>query len=128
MPGGDGTGPLGKGSMTGRALGHCVGYSKPGFQGRIRFERGFGRRIWGRGRGFWNNPYPKASYNQYDQPKQIDNMYLSKNEEKEVLLDTIDGLEQRIEYLKKRMQELTDDKKEWNRSITWFNSLFLILN
>lgn len=31
MPGGDGTGPAGMGSMTGRAAGYCAGYAVPGY-------------------------------------------------------------------------------------------------
>lgn len=31
MPGGDGTGPVGRGPMTGRAAGYCAGYPAPGF-------------------------------------------------------------------------------------------------
>ena len=31
MPRGDGTGPLGQGSMTGRAGGYCAGFSTPGY-------------------------------------------------------------------------------------------------
>jgi hypothetical protein len=31
MPRGDGTGPWGQGSMTGRGLGYCSGYERPGF-------------------------------------------------------------------------------------------------
>ncbi len=47
MPGGDGTGPLGLGPMTGRAMGFCARYAvAPGFAnpgpGR-GFGRGFGR-------------------------------------------------------------------------------------
>ncbi len=62
MPGGDGTGPLGMGPMTGRAAGFCAGDGTPGFanpiagRGRGRSSgggRGFGRgRGYGRGRGF----------------------------------------------------------------------------
>jgi len=50
MPGGDGTGPLGMGPMTGRAAGYCAGYPVPGFMNPIP-GRGFWG--WGRGRGFW---------------------------------------------------------------------------
>ena len=39
MPGGDGTGPNGQGSMTGRGAGYCTGYERPGFA-----NPGFGRR------------------------------------------------------------------------------------
>ena len=60
MLGGDGTGPVGRGPMTGRGHGLCAGYSSPGYAnpsydrglGRGR-GRGFGRGFWGRGRGFW---------------------------------------------------------------------------
>lgn len=51
MPAGDGTGPDGKGSRTGRGLGYCAGYSAPGFTkspGR-GLNRGLGR-WFGRGR------------------------------------------------------------------------------
>ena len=46
MPGGDRTGPMGMGPMTGRAAGLCAGNSVPGFM-----SPGPGRGIWGRGRG-----------------------------------------------------------------------------
>ncbi|NLS94362.1 MAG: DUF5320 domain-containing protein [Planctomycetaceae bacterium] len=49
MPGGDGTGPLGMGSMTGRAAGYCAGYGVPGFANFYGYGRGLGG--WGRGRG-----------------------------------------------------------------------------
>lgn len=48
MPGGDGTGPMGMGSMTGRAAGFCAGYGVPGFANPVG---GRGREFWGRGRG-----------------------------------------------------------------------------
>jgi len=47
MPGGDGTGPAGMGSMTGRAAGYCAGYSVPGYMNPIA-----GRGYWGRGGGW----------------------------------------------------------------------------
>ncbi|RUM33674.1 MAG: hypothetical protein DSY33_03955 [Archaeoglobus sp.] len=60
MPGGDRTGPLGLGPRTGRGLGYCSGYNRPGFmtggfgrgRGRGRAGRGGGRGR-GRGRRFW---------------------------------------------------------------------------
>jgi len=48
MPGGDGTGPMGLGPMTGRAAGYCAGYSVPGYMNPVP-----GRGYWGRGRGAW---------------------------------------------------------------------------
>lgn len=55
MPGGDRTGPVGQGAMTGRSMGFCGGYDTPGFtkgfgQGAGR-GAGMGRRG-GFGRGF----------------------------------------------------------------------------
>ncbi len=50
MPGGDRTGPVGMGPMTGRAAGYCAGFAVPGFMNALG-RRGFGRRGGGRGRG-----------------------------------------------------------------------------
>jgi hypothetical protein len=43
MPGGDKTGPLGLGPMSGRAAGYCAGYEVPGFANPV-LGRGFGGR------------------------------------------------------------------------------------
>ena len=53
MPGGDRTGPMGMGPMTGRGAGYCAGYPTPGFINRWA-GRGFGGGGRGRGRG-WRN-------------------------------------------------------------------------
>lgn len=64
MPGGDRTGPMGAGPMTGRGAGFCAGSGIPGYP-----HRGFGRGVgggrgwgrgWGRGKGarfhaWWQN-------------------------------------------------------------------------
>ncbi len=54
MPGGDRTGPLGLGPRTGRGMGYCSGYNRPGFMNRWFGRFGFGRfgRGFSRGRGF----------------------------------------------------------------------------
>ncbi|MBN1908636.1 MAG: DUF5320 domain-containing protein [Pirellulales bacterium] len=49
MPGGDRTGPMGQGPMTGRGAGYCAGYPVPGTMNGP--GRGFGRGF-GRGGGF----------------------------------------------------------------------------
>lgn len=59
MPGGDGTGPMGYGPMSGRAAGYCAGFPVPGYtnSGRGGFVgRGGGFR--GRGRGWARMPMP----------------------------------------------------------------------
>lgn len=57
MPGGDRTGPMGAGPMTGRGMGYCGGYQRPGVYNPIAGGRGwfgFGRG----GGGFgWRNRY-----------------------------------------------------------------------
>jgi len=50
MPGGDGTGPMGMGAMTGRSAGFCAGYGVPGYANAAG-GRGGGFRGRGRGRG-----------------------------------------------------------------------------
>ena len=60
MPKGSGTGPMGRGSMTGRAAGYCAGFNTSGYMNNIG-GRGFGRGF-GRGSGFgwgsgWRNMF-----------------------------------------------------------------------
>ncbi|MFP4258585.1 MAG: DUF5320 domain-containing protein, partial [Desulfovermiculus sp.] len=51
MPGGDRTGPMGMGPMTGRGAGFCAGMNQPGaLTAGFGRGRGFGRGF-GRGRG-----------------------------------------------------------------------------
>ena len=76
MPFGDGTGPMGLGPMTGRGVGFCVGFGRPGFTSPMprysqpygyahlapvwpRWGRGFGR---GRGRGFGRGWWRMGAY------------------------------------------------------------------
>ena len=60
MPGGDGTGPVGMGPMSGRAAGFCAGYAVPGYMNPVggRGMGGFGRGRGGRGGGRgWRNRF-----------------------------------------------------------------------
>lgn len=55
MPGGDGTGPVGMGPMSGRAAGFCAGSGVPGYMSEFP-GRGFGGRgRGGRGRHGWRH-------------------------------------------------------------------------
>ncbi|MCK4597197.1 DUF5320 domain-containing protein [bacterium] len=59
MPGGDRTGPMGMGPMTGRGAGYCAGNNVPGYINPIP-GRGFrGRGGWGRG---WRFGYSAAGF------------------------------------------------------------------
>ncbi|MBN1852029.1 MAG: DUF5320 domain-containing protein [Pirellulales bacterium] len=60
MPGGDRTGPMGMGPMTGRGAGYCAGFAVPGFANNVFGGGSFGRGFFGRGRGGgrgWRNMY-----------------------------------------------------------------------
>ena len=115
MPGGDGTGPVGRGPMTGRAAGFCAGSQTPGFTnpggigygrglgfGRSR-GRGFRREYLGRSRGFWWRGY---SPEQYYPPAP------SRDEEKTYLENMVKELEEEIDVLRNRINELSKEKKE----------------
>jgi hypothetical protein len=108
MPGGDGTGPMGQGPMTGRAAGLCAGYPHPGYaapgfgrgygRGRIL---GFGRGFWRRGSRFWIRDYIGTPYNQ-----------LSTNDEKTYLEQMVNNLKDELKAVKDRLQEISKEKKE----------------
>jgi len=103
MPGGDRTGPLGLGPMTGRAAGYCAGYPVPGFMNSASGYFGYGRGIgWGRGRGrglmYRYFPYrpvmPYATVPPY-------NPYFYGADEQD-----IDLLKREAELLKKQLEEV----------------------
>ena len=121
MPRGDGTGPAGMGSMTGRAAGYCAGYSVPGFANPYggRYS-GAGRGAFGgRGRGYRNQYYStglpawggQVGYPTYGSP------YIpgvDPKEEVKMLKDQAGMLEKQLDDIQGRMDELKKgpDKKE----------------
>ena len=116
MPGGDRTGPVGRGPMTGRRAGFCAGYQVPGYENPSYgfgrgfgggLGRGFGRGYLGRGRSsLWEYPYPDSYYNPMQYPKTI-----SKEEEKTYLEETIKNLEGEIKSIRKRIGEISKEKE-----------------
>jgi hypothetical protein len=107
MPGGDGTGPAGMGSMTGRAMGSCAGNTVQGsaypagargYFGRGR-GRGFGRG-YGRGRaGFGVPPYVGAPF----APSMTAQQELDELKgQAEYLEESLGGIRKRIEELDKQ--------------------------
>ena len=120
MPGGDRTGPMGRGPMTGRGAGYCAGSSVPGYDnpstpgfvrgfgfGRGR-GRGFGRGYWGRSRGFWQRDYYPEPY--YPPAQYV--YHPSKEQEKAYLEEMVKSLEEEIKDIRNRIQELSKEKKE----------------
>ncbi|MFP4057785.1 MAG: DUF5320 domain-containing protein [Candidatus Brocadiia bacterium] len=114
MPGGDGTGPLGQGPMTGRAAGYCAGYPVPGYmnpipgRGAWGWGRGFGRG-WGRGRAWGAGPwayappaYPPPAYGPPAPPWP----QVSPEQEGEMLKRQAEALRAQLDAIQKRMDEL----------------------
>jgi hypothetical protein len=125
MPAGDGTGPAGLGSMTGRAAGYCAGYSVPGYANPIRGGGyyGYGRGRGGGGRGWRNQfyatglpywargarPYPAYGYG-YTAPE------LTREAEAKILKDQAEFMQKEISAIQDRIKELestaSDQKNE----------------
>lgn len=127
MPGFNATGPFGRGPRTGRGLGSCSsGYRQAGGYGW--FGRGVGRggipwgggrgRAWGggRGRGWrtyggWNPPY----FGTIDPPHRDwyhENVPYSAEEERNYLEDQLSMLQNEMDAIKSRMDELVSMDKE----------------
>ena len=107
MPGGDRTGPMGQGPMTGRGAGYCSGnptpgYSIPAFRPGIGRGRrvNYGRGFRGRGRGFW---FRANIDNQVYQP--------TIEEEKRYYEESIKNLEDEIKFLKDKLKNLSEEKQ-----------------
>jgi hypothetical protein len=120
VPRGDGTGPAGRGPMTGRGAGYCAGYGMPGYSNPVP---GFGFGLgWGgargRGRGWrhwyyrtglpgwarfgyapaWEAP-PAGVYGPYAAPP-------SKEQEVDVLKAQAEWLKQELDAISQRLEEL----------------------
>jgi hypothetical protein len=102
MPRGDGTGPAGQGSMTGRGMGYCAGFNTPGFM-NSGFGREFGRGF-GRGRGFgW-----RARVIQPMPIQQVQPAVITEKQEKQFLEQELNALKEGMKEIEKRLKELKD--------------------
>jgi len=133
MPGGDRTGPAGMGPMTGRAVGYCTGYSVPGYSG-FAFGSGFGAgRGGGRGRrnGFYATGLTGWQRSAYGDPRYGGTApygyqaYMgavpynapygataTKQQELDALKGQAEYLEDSLEGIKARMEELEKETKK----------------
>ena len=110
MPSGDRTGPGGLGSMTGRRLGYCAGFSAPGYFSRG--YRGIGRGAGGRGRRGMNPFYgqPIATPTVYNPISPIFPQTIDKEMELEILKKEKEYLETSVDNLTKRIEEIEKEK------------------
>lgn len=105
MPGGDGTGPIGMGPMTGGGRGFCAGANSP----RRFFGLGWGR---GRGAGFgrgWRNWFYATSLTREGR-FQIGSPVMSREAEINSLKDQAEWITRQLEDIRKRMSELESSK------------------
>ncbi|MDI6808076.1 MAG: DUF5320 domain-containing protein [Candidatus Eisenbacteria bacterium] len=121
MPGGDRTGPMGIGPMTGRSAGYCVGFGMPGYAnpmpgcgsgiafGRGRGSWGFG----GGGRGWRHWFYATGQpgwlrFGSYAMPHGYPMPYQQPDPEteKKVLKNQADALQSELDFIKKCLDEI----------------------
>ena len=115
MPGGDRTGPVGMGPMTGRAAGLCAGNSVPGYAnpvGRRGFfgfgrGRGFGMRGGGRGWRHWFYAtglpgWARTGYQAgFPAAPETESEQQTLKQQAQYLRDSLDAVNKRIEELEK---------------------------
>lgn len=115
MPRGDKTGPMGYGPMTGRGAGFCAGLSVPGFANSVTgpgFRRFYPRNFGGRGHRHWFHAtglfgWQRAGYGFPVYPGVETGMPVyAKADEINVLKGQATYLEQAMEAIKKRLDEL----------------------
>lgn len=104
MPFGDKTGPMGQGSMTGRGLGFCSGFSAPGYT-KPSFGRGRGFRNWYRATGLTG--WQRARMNHHSSSQQEKEMLTG---EKEAIQSQIKALEKQMKGLEERLGEIKKKK------------------
>jgi hypothetical protein len=99
MPGGDRTGPMGAGPRTGRGMGYCSGYDRPGFANQAPGLRGwfvFGRG--GAGRGWRHRFYATGIPGRVIPTPEQETADL--NAQADLLKVQLDAIQKRIEELK----------------------------
>ena len=128
MPRGDGTGPWGQGSRTGRGLGYCSGYSTPGYTKGpgMGLARGYGRGrgttvgrglAWRRGRGGggfggnWGMRAPLYEPGVFAQPiyepaLTPENQVMMLKQEKEYLESEVKNITSALEEISKKLNEI----------------------
>lgn len=99
MPGRNGTGPVGQGSMTGRGMGFCTG-ARPANYNRFGYGMGYGRGV-GRGLGL------RRGYGQYYN----DIEPVEYKSRKEYLVDQKEFLKQQLDIINSQLEDSVEDSK-----------------
>lgn len=125
MPRGNGTGRSGMGPMTGRGMGYCAGYDRPGYMNNGGIGAGFGRglgggfglgggRGFGRGLGFglgrafgYRGAYgPYDTYGAYGAPSPAAVGAAGSDLRKQAMQRQADSLEQELQALRSQLRDL----------------------
>ena len=123
MPGGDRTGPMGMGAMTGRGTGFCAGFGMPGYVNQAP-GRGFGMGF-GRDRGFggvgrgWRHMFYATGlpgwmrFGGYATPYGYPTPYKEPDPdmEKQALKNQAAALQSEMDFIKKRLGEIETGTK-----------------
>ncbi len=118
MPWGDRTGPNGAGPMTGRGLGYCAGYGRPGYMNQ-GFAGGWYGRGYGRGAGYggggwrWRNQYyatgqpgwARYGYGYSPVPPRP-----TAEQEREALSQAAEDLRAELKEIEKRLEQLQKEE------------------
>mgnify|MGYP002339301101 CR=1 FL=1 len=110
MPGGDRTGPMGMGPMSGRGAGFCAGFNQPGAmtpgfgcRGGFGRGRGFGRGFGpGPGMGRFRGMMPEPYYGYGPGPTSV----MSPDQERNMLQQEAKSLREALSALENRIAEL----------------------
>jgi hypothetical protein len=103
MPGGDGTGPMGMGPMTGRAAGYCAGYPTAGYT-NPSLGRGWGFG-WGGGRG-WGRGFGRGFGRRWAVSPYAYGPGLTAKQESDMLKDQAMAMEEEIKAINQRVKDL----------------------
>lgn len=109
MPRGNGAGPMGMGPMTGRGAGFCAGFAVPGYMNPgIGYGMGFGR-----GRGFRRMFYLTGmpGWARFGYPA-YGGAYAPAVDEKEILSNQAEFLENQLEQVKRRLKKLNSEEAQ----------------
>ena len=118
MPGGNGTGPMGMGPMTGRAAGACAGFGMAGYanspaRGGFGVGNGRDRGIRGRnaGRGF-RHMFQVTGFPGWTRFGGYDESYHDHdpNFEKQTLKSRVKAMQSELDFIKKRLSEIETEK------------------
>jgi len=105
MPGGDGTGPLGAGPMTGRGAGFCAGFDTPGYA-HPAMGRGFGRGGGGRGYRYGYRATGLPGWMRFGWGMQVASTASPSEAERDRLQRQAEMLQQQLDAIRKRLDAI----------------------